>query len=51
MSAHNIATVFAPTLMPAPEMPSLNSQGWIPGMDAEIAVLEAFVNHHTRIFG
>lgn len=50
MSAHNIATVFAPTLMPALEMPSLNSQGGIPGMDSEIAVIEAFIDHHSLIF-
>ncbi|XP_065335442.1 N-chimaerin [Cloeon dipterum] len=50
MSAHNIATVFAPTLMPALELPSLNSQGGIPGMDTEIAVIEAIITNHSLIF-
>ncbi|KAF4522730.1 hypothetical protein B566_EDAN010937 [Ephemera danica] len=50
MPAHNLATVFAPTLMPALEPPALTLQGGMPGMAAEICALEAMILHHQHIF-
>ncbi|XP_046407850.1 N-chimaerin-like [Ischnura elegans] len=59
MTAHNLSTVFAPTLMPAPDAflksssPSgkpLCMGGMLPGMGHEISALECMIINHGIIF-
>lgn len=47
MTAHNLSTVFAPTLMPAPD---LTKCGGLPGMTYEISALETMITHQQTIF-
>ncbi|KAJ9593463.1 hypothetical protein L9F63_014992, partial [Diploptera punctata] len=47
MTAHNLSTVFAPTLMPGPD---LTKCGCLPGMTYEISALETMVTHQQAIF-
>ncbi|XP_069675242.1 beta-chimaerin [Periplaneta americana] len=47
MTAHNLSTVFAPTLMPAPD---LTKCGGLPGMTYEISALETMITHQQAIF-
>ncbi|PNF20787.1 N-chimaerin [Cryptotermes secundus] len=47
MTAHNLSTVFAPTLMPAPD---LSKCGGLPGMTYEISALETMITHQQTIF-
>jgi hypothetical protein len=47
MTAHNLSTVFAPTLMPAPD---LSKCGGLPGMTYEISALETLITHQQTIF-
>lgn len=48
MTAHNLSTVFAPTLMPAPDLEKCF--GALPGMTWEIAALESLISHQAKIF-
>ncbi|KAG8225298.1 hypothetical protein J437_LFUL001912 [Ladona fulva] len=59
MTAHNLSTVFAPTLMPAPDVLPKNispsgkgicSGGMLPGMGHEISALESLITNHDIIF-
>lgn len=47
MTAHNLSTVFAPTLMPAPD---ISKYGGLPGMTYEISALEIMISHQQTIF-
>ncbi|KAK7872201.1 hypothetical protein R5R35_001761 [Gryllus longicercus] len=47
MTAHNLSTVFAPTLMPAPD---ISKCGGLPGMTYEISALELMICHQQAIF-
>ncbi|PSN46102.1 N-chimaerin [Blattella germanica] len=47
MTAHNLSTVFAPTLMPVPD---LTKCGGLPGMTYEISALETMISHQQTIF-
>lgn len=47
MTAHNVSTVFAPTLMPAPD---LSKYGGLPGMTYEISALEIIISNQQNIF-
>ena len=47
MTSHNLSTVFAPTLMPGPD---LTKCGGLPGMTYEISALETMITHQQAIF-
>ncbi|XP_071443629.1 N-chimaerin [Hetaerina americana] len=59
MTAHNLSTVFAPTLMPAPDSflksvsplgKSSCMGGMLPGIGHEISALECMITNHSVIF-
>lgn len=48
MTAQNLSTVFAPTLMPMPDL--IDFKGAIPDMNRDISALQMIIENQNAIF-